>query len=390
MAYLGNRTVNLLNLHYGLHTLALGAGGIFYTVFLLKAGLPAAVVLLAMAAIVALRFVIRPIVLAIAKRAGVKPVLIAGTLLIALQFPLLTQVHGIDAMLAVLVMVSSVGDTLYWTTYHAYFAALGDAEHRGRQLGAREALAQVVGVFAPLSGGWALATLGPAVAFGLVAMVQAASALPLLGTPNVPVRRQAPGAYRAALWGCAIFAADGWIAAGFIIAWGMVLFTSLGESFTAFGGAMALAALAGAATGLVLGGRIDAGHGRRAAWLAFAVMAGTLLFRAAAVTPALALTANAAGALVMCVYVPTAMTAVYNLAKRSPCPLRFHVMAEGAWDVGCGAGCLAAAGLTALGLPLRAALLLSVAGAVAVLVVLRRYYRRGGPQAVLAAAPADA
>ena len=55
----------------------------------------------------------------------------------------------------------AVGDVFYWPSYHAYFAALGDAEQRGQQVGAREALAAVVGIGAPLIGAWALVTVGP-------------------------------------------------------------------------------------------------------------------------------------------------------------------------------------------------------------------------------------
>ena len=58
--------------------------------------------------------------------------------------------------------------------------------------------------------------------------------------------------------------ADAWIAAGYVFVWQIALFLSLGESFSAFGGAMALAALVGAVGGMFLGRHIDAGHGTRA------------------------------------------------------------------------------------------------------------------------------
>nr|QQZ50400.1 hypothetical protein JKL49_01545 [Phenylobacterium glaciei] len=128
----------------------------------------------------------------------------------------------------------------------------------------------------------------------------------------------APGAIRASMMGFALFAADGWTGSGLYFVWPITLFVTLGKSFAAFGGAMALAALAGAAAGLLLGRHIDAGHGRRAVWVAFAVLAITILARAGATTPAMALTANALGALVPCLYTPTLMTAVYNLAQGSP------------------------------------------------------------------------
>ncbi|HEY5410771.1 MAG TPA: hypothetical protein VIJ94_08585 [Caulobacteraceae bacterium] len=376
MAYLRNSTINLLNLHYGLHSVAMNAGGVFFAVFLLKAGVSATAVLGALAMILGGRFCARPLVLAFGKRLGIKPLLVFCAVTSALQYPLLARVHGIDVRLLELCIASSISDAFYWTSYHAYFASLGDEEHRGHQISAREALASVVGIVAPLIGGWALVALGPIVAFGSVGVVQMLSALPLLGTPNVRVAMRVEGAFRASLAGFVLFAADGWIASGYVFVWQISLFLLLGSSFTAFGGAMAATALVGAGAGLLLGRHIDAGHGRRAVWLAFGVLAATILLRAAVRTPALAILANAAGALVGCLYIPTLMTAVYNLAKRSPCVLRFHFMAEGAWDLGCGGGCLAAAALTAVGAPLMVGVLLSLGGAVTALVVLRRYYAR--------------
>ena len=49
MAFFRNDTVNLLNLHYGIHALALAGGGAFFLAFLLKAGVPAPAVLAALA-----------------------------------------------------------------------------------------------------------------------------------------------------------------------------------------------------------------------------------------------------------------------------------------------------------------------------------------------------
>ena len=131
MAFFRNNTVNLLNLHYGVHALALSGGGAFFTVFLLQAQVPAPGVMLAIAAIMTGRLVFRPVVLALAKAGGLKPVLLSGTIFTAAEFPVLAQVHGVGPQLYALCAVATVGDTLYWTCYHAYFAVLGDVEHRG-------------------------------------------------------------------------------------------------------------------------------------------------------------------------------------------------------------------------------------------------------------------
>jgi len=97
----------------------------------------------------------------------------------------------------------------------------------------------------------------------------------------------------------------------------------------------------------------------------------------------LAVIANALGAVVGCVYIPTLMTAVYNQAKRSPCTLRFHLATEGGWDAGGAVGCLACAGIVAAGLPVSAAVLLSLLGPTLSLIVLRKHYRNVTPPSVL-------
>jgi len=382
MAFFRNRTVNLLNIHYGIFSLVMSGGGAFYAVFLLKSGVPVRVVFATLAAINMGRFLIRPMVPALAARFGLKPLLIAGTLVGALQYVFLARVDGIGPWLFALIGISSVGDALYWTTYHAYFASLGDEEHRGHQISAREALAQLVGIVGPLATGWALTVYGPKIAFGASSVLMLAAALPFLGTPNVMVAKSAPGAFKAAQPGILLFMADGWISAGFYWAWQIALFVTLGQSFTAFGGAMALAALVGAASGMVLGRLIDAGHGTRAVYLAMGIFAATTAFRlASAGHPALAVAANA---FVTCLYMPTMMTPVYNLAKQAPCTLRFHVATEGGWDAGASAACLLASGLMFFGAPLSVALALSFIGIIASTILLLRYYA-GQPAAETAA-----
>jgi DHA1 family inner membrane transport protein len=92
--------------------------------------------------------------------------------------------------------------------------------------------------------------------------------------------------------------------------------------------------------------------------------------------PELAVTANALGALVSCLLVPSQMTPVYNMAKLSPCVLRFHIAAEGGWDVGCFLGALASAALVYGDVSLAVAVLLALPAVTAIAVLLRGYYAR--------------
>jgi MFS family permease len=380
VAFFRNRHVNLLNLHYGLHAIAMTGGGAFYSVFLLKSGTPAPIVLLAVALIFVGRFLARPLILPIAVRAGVRGLLIAGTLFSALQYPLLAEVEGPGPGLFALVAMSAIGDTIYWTAYHAYFAAMGDDEHRGHQIGLREAIAAIVGVASPLIAGWLLVAYGPRVAFGVTAAIVAISAVPLFFTPDVRVPPTAPGAFRAARFGALVFAADGLSAGGFHITWQIALFLALRESYVAYGGALAIAAFVAAVAGLALGRWIDAGHGARLMWGAYAVWASVILLRALSVGHApLAVIANALGALSGCVVTPTQMTPVYTEAKRAPCVLRFHLMCEAGWDIGGAASLSAAALLIWLGAPLSAVVATGLAGLVLLAELLRRYHARRLP-----------
>ena len=68
------------------------------------------------------------------------------------------------------------------------------------------------------------------------------------------------------------------------------------------------------------------------------------------------------------------MTAVYNLAQRSPCVARFHIATEGGWDIGGSAALLVSSLLIHFGAPLGAAILTALAGALASFLLLRRYY----------------
>ena len=379
MAFFGNAAINLLNAHYALRNLATAGGGAFFAVYLLKSGVSAPGVLVALALILLGRFAVRPLLAGLGVSYGLRGLLAAGTVFSALQYPLLAEVSGVGLALAVLVLLSALSETVYWTCYHAYFAALGDDTQRGRQLGAREAIGALIGVASPVVTGWLLVTFGPRTAFGVSGVIAALSVLPLLRAPDVRIAPVASGLLRTARQSMLLFAADGWMAASFVFVWQIALFQSLGGSYLAYGGALALAALAGAIAAPLLGSLIDAGHGQRAALYATATYALVICLRALAVgDAALAVLANAAGALVSGLYNPALMTAVYTQAKHSPCPLRFHIATEGGWDAGGASGLLLAALAIWLGMPLSAGVLMALAGVALSFVTLHRYYAAQG------------
>ena len=104
---------------------------VFSAVFLIRVGLAPVQIFLAFAAILALRFIIRPVVLIAAPAMGLRRALICGTVLCSLSCPVLALVDGIGLALASFIVVSALGQVFYCTCYHVFFSALGDAERRG-------------------------------------------------------------------------------------------------------------------------------------------------------------------------------------------------------------------------------------------------------------------
>ncbi|HEY1427058.1 MAG TPA: hypothetical protein VGF50_10335 [Caulobacteraceae bacterium] len=375
MAFFANDAINRVNLHFSIQAVASSAGGAFFFAYLLRAGIGVPATLAVFVALIAGRFVLRPMIIPLGKRWGLKPLVIAGVLLSAAQYPVLAAVHGLDWPLFAYWLIGCPASALYWPSFHAYFAALGDAEHRGHQIGAREAAATAIGVVAPLIGGFALRTTSPFWLFGAAALVQALSALPLAWAPNVRPPLEAPGAYRAAREGAALFMADGWMGASVHYVWQVALFLSLGRSLLAYGGALSLAALVGALLGALFGRHIDRGHGRRAVVITYAAVTVLVLAQAASFgSPWLAVAANALAAVIGNLVATAMLTAVYNLTQASPCPLRFSFATEGAWDIGCGGGVLTAAAIVALGGSLSLTILLALPGVATVAWLLWRYY----------------
>ncbi|HEY3799929.1 MAG TPA: MFS transporter [Caulobacteraceae bacterium] len=376
MSFLANDAVNRVNLQSGLQALARGAGAVFLLVFLIKAGVTIPDAFLAQAAIVAGRFVIRPILLPIAIRVGLKPVLLAGTVGLAAQYPLLAEVHGVGPMLVAMCAASAIGEVFYYVASNTYFAALGDVEHRGRQVAMNMALAAIAGVIAPLAAGWSLVLAGPRWTFDAVAVVQLLSVIPLLPLPNIRVAATAPGAWAAARLSGLLILADGWFDGVSDYIWRVWLFVTLGQSYLAYGGAMALAGVAGAAAGFIVGGHVDGGRGRRATLIGYSAAASVVILRACSLhTPWLAGLANALGALALPLLVPPLSAATHNMAKASPCPLRVKMTSEAGWDVGCFGACLIAAALAWAHAPPQLSILLALPALAAGGALLWRYYR---------------
>lgn len=362
MTFFANRDVNRLVAHATLTELAFCFSGLFSAVFLLRIGLSLTEIFLLFGAILLLRLLLRPVVLIVAPAIGSRRSLILGTALLGLQYPALAFVHGIGFALIVYCVVCAFAQVFYWTIYHAFFSALGDAKLRGSQVAERQMLATVADVVGPIGGGLMLTALGPWAAFLTAFAIQIVAAIPLFFVTELPVKRVAPrGVYAAAKSGFWLFACGGWIYCGSGIAWSIIMFRALADRYDAYGGLLAGAALAAALSGMLFGRFIDYGHAVRLAWISGAILAGSLIVKAAcgeAPLPviAVAVVTTALGGL----YFLSLLASVYNEAKLASCALRFQFVVEGGWDTGGALASFAAAAICAANLPLQIAVLIAL------------------------------
>src|SRR5579883_250505 len=380
MTFFLNRDINRLAAHTTLHALAWSFCGLFSAVFLLRQKVSVSGVFLAFAAILLLRLALRPLVLMLAPRAGLRRTLMLGTLLHALQSPMLALVHGGGAMLTLFCVVAAVGQVFYWTAYHAYFAAMGDAELRGAQVAVREVLSAVAGTLGPAAGGLVLAELGAWPAFLTAFAIELAAALPLVRVSEPAIAAADRGSlYADAQTGIWLFVSDGWITSSAVTAWSIIMFRAASGRYDAFGSLLAIAALAAALSGMLLGRFIDLGHARRLTRANAAILMASLILKSVCGEDPLAVIIVAVSTTLLSgLYIPALMSAVYNESKLSPCPLRFQFAAEGGWDVGGSLSCLLCAVLLKFDLPLGVLILIALPMVPVQMRLLMASYQRSG------------
>ena len=341
-----SRQFRLLTIHFGLYSLSVAMAGGFAGAYLLKLGFSLSAALVAYAALLAARFVLRFLSLAVVRHLGFRGSVALGAAIVALQFFPLTYADEPAWLIAWLLAVS-VGEALYWPVYHATAAVTGGGPRRGREVGLRSAISAAINVVGPVLGGALLQRYGAVADFWLASAVTLASAVPLLAMDRIAAG-EVPGLRDSFIGvdrtGVLAFAADGWMCSGLALAWPMVLFASLGSQFETFGIVNAFAGLAAAVAGLLCGHSIDRGRRDRTLVLVSWALVAGFAFRAGASwsAPAAAI-ANATGAAIMGVYSTVLMSAIYDRAKKSGAAYRFHFVAEAGWDTGAALGCLAGA-----------------------------------------------
>lgn len=379
MSFLGNRAVTALSVHLACKRLAQSFGDLFGPLFLYSLGIPLPTIFFVWAAQYVLRLLVRPFALQLQVRLGLKKSVILGTIVFAGLWPVLSLVDGLGWPLVLFICYSALADCLYWLPFHAYYAALGDIEHRGKQIGVREGLVSIMSATGPALGGLIVTY------FGFSAGFYAASLITLLATgflflipdisPGTPLTFRE--AWRTvSLRGLCILATDSLGYHTNVFIWSIVVFLML-QSYVTVGWLAGLTVFFTAVSFLVFGHLIDGGHGRRIGVIGCCIIGLAALLRSLfGFSIPTIIAADLVFALSAPFYVSIMNTMAYNSSKRSPNTHWFHFFAEAGWDLGAITALVMLGFATLADVPLRNMMLVSLISVGLMLTIVLNYFKK--------------
>ena len=387
MTFFNNKTLNLLNIHYGLRAIGWEMASLFTLAYLYKQGLSLSQTFLVYACFLLMRTVTRPFARRLCVKKGIHFTLCVGTVVFGCRYLALIPVEGLNWFLIAPMVVSGLADSLYWVSYHTYFSVVGDAESRGASVGVREAMTTVISIVAPVCGG-ALLAIDKLLAFIFPAVLTFLSLIALSKTPEVEkpaalTKEEKKQVEKTGFW---LFIGDGlfWQAER---VWPIIVFMMVGDNYNNFGLLLGLAAVFRAIGNLFFGKMIDKGKGLTVCCIGYGIHMITATTRGVfAHTVPVVIACDFMSAIGMCFSLTGIMTAVYNAIKSSKHPMDCTFYTELGWDIGAVCAMLCAAALAACGFNIRWIMAVSVAGAFLSLALLYKYYSRTQKNAVSKAA----
>lgn len=360
-----NRNITLLNMHAALQRYSNKTLDIFGGVYFLSNGVPFPAVMLMWAASFMVRFFLRPLSVWLSNKLGLKWALVIGTAASSGLFLVFTQVNGVNIWLAIFAVYLAFYDILYWLPYHAYYAASGEEDKRGRHVAWGVTLVNTVQIVMPLGGALLATKFGFNYLYASAMICMLLSVIPVLLTRNVPLGKQMR---LKQAWqetdrrGFIMSVGNGLVENGHAFLWTIVLF-GLAGTLIDFGGLLTIELLFVSIISLVIGRSMDNGKARWAARSGIIILAFVIIARSFWVTTTeqiiiSSFVAALGGALLHMVYT----VKLYNFAQKTESTLWFHFFGEAGWDIGSTIAALSAAGLFMLGVPIPHMMLLGIVG----------------------------
>lgn len=374
-----NRNITLLNIHAALQRYSNKTLDVFGGVYFLSNGVPFPVVMLMWAASFLLRFLLRPLSVWLSGKIGLKWALIIGTLASSGLFLIFTQINGVNGWLAIFAVYLAFYDILYWLPYHAYYAASGEEDKRGRHVALGVSFVSIVQIIMPLGGALLATKFGFNYLYVSAMICMILSVIPVLFAHDIPLGKsmRLRQAWRETdRRGFIMAVGNGIISNAHDFLWTIVLF-GLVSSLVNFGALLTIELLFTSIISLIIGRSIDNGKARWAARTGLVIIALVIVARSFWVTTTGQViisnfVAALGGALLHMVYA----VKLYNFAQKTENGLWFHFFAEAGWDIGSTIAVLLAAALYLAGVPVQYMMLFGIAGLLIIDWVLVKNTRR--------------
>jgi len=375
--FLKNRAENLLSAHFGLQNFAASIVNIFFGVYLYQIGIPLWEIFLIWGITFFTRCLLRPVVLPLYFRYGVRRMLIIGIICNAISFLALERVTEVGIWLGIFMLLVAITDIFYWTAFHLYFALLGENMRRGKQVAIRNCMEFLSSFLAPLVSAILIVKINFSAIFWVGAGFLFLSGIPLFFVPDVELpepQKFFPAVKIIEKSGFWLFFMDAIFSQAHGFTWTLVLFIFVGKYLT-FGGLLSLAVLFQMIAALFLGQRFDRGNGKKLVPLGVILLTLTVFGRVfmTASIPAI-IFFDVLFILGFLLLYPFYLATFYNAVKSSRHPLYFQVVAESGWDMGSVIITGFASVFLYLGGDLKYIMLFGIFGLFGVAFVLKRYF----------------
>jgi hypothetical protein len=385
MSYLGNSTINCLNIQGALMGLLEQASVLFAPIYFYTQGFSLPEVFVLLAVMNAVRLPLRLLSFPIVRRVGLRAALMVGAAGYCLSFPMLNFVKGWDGWLIAFVLGFGGFNALYWHCYHTFYSMAGEKEHRGRHLSVALGLGTAVCALAPVLSGILIARTGFQKYFLLPIPLMLLMLAVLSRSRDVPVHRVPWREGRSLMFnlGARIHVAEASVVFPLNVGWMFVVYFFTRGRMAEFGGIVTFGMVIQILYQLWLGNVVDRGAGRSVAHVAGGLRLAQALGMAMCPLslPRILALQTLSGATNVH-HGLACTTTMYNAGKGSHDPFWYWLFAESAFDLGTIIGAGLVALLVYLGVPVQLTILVSLPGITAVWWLTHRYFPKG---AVLAA-----
>ncbi|NOZ81146.1 MAG: MFS transporter [DPANN group archaeon] len=361
---LSNKEVNALSSHHALFMAADSILGFFGGVFFLRMGMPAWAVIMLWGSWLVIRVPFRFLIIPFWHRMTPKNWLKIGVCIIALSFMTLIRVQEDHRMIPLFFILLSMGEAIYWTSYHYLFSFCSQHEFQGTQLSLKNIAVITTTAIMPGIIGWLGETVSLGWSFFGSTLLMLLSFFPLRfirmerGTKPIGWR----GLNSHAWFGAKSFLTRSTYnyATGFV--WGLIIYLFIGD-ISDFGMVLSIGLLMQGMLYLITGNLFDRGHGRRMLETGAGITVLQTVTQAGFIyTPLGAVLTNAVGGVRDPLLFQTGDALYYQEARRSNDRFWYHFLGEMGWDLGAGLALFLGGLLVFLGLGLRWLMILGIAG----------------------------